>query len=177
MFYKTKVTTMRKLAIILLLALAGVFALSACGKKGNNGQQAQQAAKLTRPTDTNDKAAWQKYLVQILQSDDYMKGMTGDRPYVYYVDGGDDDASVAERGRQLDNVSDTLARGVLPGYLLAFAGPVSAKTADLIVSAFQDVKPGSLNKVIVVFIGDKADEQRVSDVVKPTGADFRFAPM
>lgn len=168
---------MRKLAIISMLALASVFALSACGKKDNDGQQTRKVTQLTRPTNVKDKAAWQKYLIQVLQSGDNMKGMTGDRPYVYYVDGGDGDSAVAERQRQLDNVSDTLARGVLPGYLLAFAGPVSSKTADLMVSAFQDIKPGSLHKVIVVFIGDKADEQRVMDVVKPTGADFRFAQM
>jgi hypothetical protein len=168
---------MRKLAIIAMLALAGVVSLTACGKKGGEAQQTQQAAKLTRPAATASKAAWQSYLVQVLQSGDNMKGMTGDRPYVYYVAGGDTDKAAAERDRQLGNVSDTIARGVLPGYLMAFAGPDSSKTADLILAAFQDAKPGSLSKVIVVFIGDKADEQRVADVVKPTGAIFRFAQM
>ena len=168
---------MRKLAIIAMLALAGALALTACGKKGDEGQQTQQAAKLTRPSDMSNKAAWQAYLVQVLQSGDNMKGMTGDRPYVYYIAPGDDDNDTAERQRQLDNVSDSLARGVLPGNLMAFAGPDSSKTADLMISAFQGSKPGSLDKVIVVFIGDQADEQRVADVIKPTGAIFRFAKM
>ncbi|MDA3915261.1 hypothetical protein [Oleiagrimonas sp.] len=168
---------MRKLVMISMLALASVFALSACGKKTNVGQQSHQAAKLTRPTNTTNKSVWQPYLIQVLQSGDTMKGMTGDRPYVYYVAGGDSDSDTAERGRQLGNVTDTLERGVLPGNLMAFAGPSSSKTADLMVSAFKDIKPGSLDKVIVVFIGDQADEQRVADVVKPTGAIFRFKQM
>ncbi len=169
---------MRKLAIIAMLALAGVLSLTACGKKGGEAQnQTQQTAKLTRPAETASKAEWQAYLGQVLQSGDYMKGMQGDQPYVYYVDAGNDDTAVAERQRQLDNVSDRIAIGVLPGYLIAFAGPSSSTTADVITQAFQDAKPGSLNKVIVVFIGDQADEQRVADVVKPTGAIFRFAKM
>ena len=93
--------------------------MTACGKKGDDAQQTQQAAKLTRPTDLNNKAAWQAYLVQVLQSGDYMKGMQGDRPYVYYVAAGDDDKSTAERDRQLSNVSNQIAVGVLPGYLMA----------------------------------------------------------
>ena len=168
---------MRKLAIIAMLALAGVFALSACGKKGGEAQQTQQTAKLTKPTNPENKPAWQAYLGQVLQDGNYMKGMTGDQPYVYYVAPGDNDKDAAERQRQLNNVSDTIARGVLPGYLMAFAGPSSTQTADLVEQAFQDAKPGSLNKVIVVFVGDKAQEDQVAKVVKPTGAIFRFAQM
>ena len=93
------------------------------------------------------------------------------------VPAGDDDASKAGYQRQLENVQDTVARGVLPGNLLAFAGPDSSKTADLIVAAFQGAKPGSFKGVIVLFIGDKADEQRVETAVNPTGATVRFVQM
>jgi hypothetical protein len=31
--------------------------------------------------------------------------------------------------------------------------------------------------VIVLFIGDKADKQRVTDALKPTGATIRFVAM
>lgn len=169
---------MRKLAIIAMLALAGVLALTACGKKGGDeAQQNAQSAKVTRPTDPNNKAAWQNYLGNILTSGKLMDGMTSDRPYVYYVSPGDSDAAQGERGRIMDQVNGALARGVQPGTLLAFVGPSSSKTADLIVQAFGEAKKGSLAKVIVVFIGDQADEQRVADVVKPTGAIYRFAKM
>jgi hypothetical protein len=70
-----------------------------------------------------------------------------------------------------------VARGVLPGNLLAFGGPSSATTADLIVAAFKDAKPGSFKDVIILFIGDQADEQRVTDALKPTGATIRFVVM
>ena len=70
-----------------------------------------------------------------------------------------------------------MARGVLPGNMLVFAGPESAKTADLIIEAFKDAKPGSFKDVIILFIGDQADEQRVTDALKPTGATIRFVVM
>jgi hypothetical protein len=74
-------------------------------------------------------------------------------------------------------VQDTVARGVLPGNLLAFGGPSSAATSEFVVDAFKNANPGSFKDVIVVFIGDKADEQKVSDAMKPTGATFRFVEM
>lgn len=170
---------MRKLASIAIFALAGVLALSACSKKGEGDQQAQQAqsqaAKLTRPTDMNDTQAWNAYLAQLLRGN--LKGMTADRPYAYLIPAGDTDAAKDARQRQLDSISDTVARGVLPGNLLGFAGPDSAKTADVIAQAFQGAKPNSFKGVIVLFIGDQADEQRVADVIKPTGATFRFVQM
>ncbi len=61
--------------------------------------------------------------------------------------------------------------------MLVFAGPDSAKTADLVTEAFKDAKPGSFKDVIVLFIGDQADQQRVDDVLKPTGATVRFVAM
>jgi hypothetical protein len=169
---------MRKLASIAILALAGVLALSACSKKGEN-QQAQQAktqaAKLTRPTTINDTQAWNAYLAQLLTAN--LKGMTADHPYPYLIPAGDTDADKSARQRQLASITDTVARGVLPGNLLAFAGPDSAKTADIVVKAFTGAKADSFKGVIILFIGDKADEQRVDDVVKPTGATFRFVQM
>jgi hypothetical protein len=31
--------------------------------------------------------------------------------------------------------------------------------------------------VVVLFVGDSADKQRVQDAIAPSGADFRFAQM
>jgi len=103
--------------------------------------------------------------------------MTASQPYAYMVTAGVTDDDKAQNDRQLQSVQDTVARGVLPGNLLAFAGPDSGKTGDLLIAAFKDAKPGSFKDVIVVFIGDKADEQRVTDALKPTGATFRFVTM
>jgi hypothetical protein len=167
---------MRKFAYLATtLALTGCLALTACNNQDNGKQATAQTQKLTRPTDPNDTKAWNSYLVQLVQSN--LQGMTASQPYPYLVPAGDDDASKASYDRQLQNVQDTVARGVLPGNLLAFAGPSSTKTADLITTAFKDAKPGSFKGVIVLFIGDQADQQRVDDAVKPTGATFRFVQM
>jgi hypothetical protein len=168
---------MRKLTLIATaLALTGCLALSACNKSDDNQQQAQQQTQqLTKPTDPNDSKAWGAYLGQIVQAN--MQGMSAPQPYAYMIPAGDDDATKDSRDRQLSNVQDTVARGVLPGNLLVFGGPDSGKTADLVTTAFKDAKPGSFKGVIVLFIGDKADEQRVEDVLKPTNATIRFVQM
>lgn len=167
---------MRKFAYLATtLALTGCLALAACSHHDNNQQAAAQAHKLTRPTNPNDTQAWNAYLVQLVQSN--LKGMSAPQPYPYLVPSGDDAASTAAYQRQLSNVEDTVERGVLPGNLLAFAGESSTKTANLITTAFADAKPGSFKGVIIVFIGDKADEQRVDAVLQPTGATIRFVQM
>ena len=103
--------------------------------------------------------------------------MTASQPYAYMVTPGVSDDDKAQNDRQLQSVQDTVARGVLPGNLLAFAGQDSSKTADLVTAAFKDAKAGSFKGVIVLFIGDKAEEQRVTDTLKPTGATVRFVAM
>ncbi|HWX66884.1 MAG TPA: hypothetical protein VNZ27_10720 [Rhodanobacter sp.] len=167
---------MRKFALIVAVALTATLALSACGKHEDDQQASQQQVQQApKPTDPNDSKAWNSYLGQIVQKN--MQGMSANQPYAYMVSAGTTDETKAQNDRQLQSVQDTVARGVLPGNLLAFGGPVSATTADLIVAAFKDAKPGAFKDVIVLFIGDKADEQRVDDVLKPTGATVRFVAM
>ena len=169
---------MRKLTLIATaLALTGCLALSACNNTQGADQQqaAQQTQKLTKPTDPNDSKAWGAYLGQIVQAN--MQGMSASQPYAYMVPAGDSDDVKDSRDRQLSNVQDTVARGVLPGNMLVFGGPDSGKTADLVTTAFKDAKPGSFKGVIVLFIGDKADEQRVDAVLQPTNATIRFVAM
>jgi hypothetical protein len=165
---------MRKFLIAATFALAASLALSACNKQEDNQQATQQAAA-TKPTDPNDGQAWNAYLGQIVQNN--MQGMTAERPYAYMVPAGDDDEAKAKYDRQLQNVQDTVARGVLPGNMLAFAGPNSARTADFVIAAFEGAKPGSFKDVIVLFIGDQADKDRVDAALQPTGATVRFVAM
>lgn len=166
---------MRKFVLVAAIALTATLTLSACNKKEGEDQSAQQVQQAPKPTDVNDSKAWNAYLGQIVQKN--MQGMSANQPYAYMVTAASTDEQKAQNGRQLESVQDTVARGVLPGNLLAFGGPVSATTADLIVAAFKDAKPGSFKDVIVLFIGDQADEQRVTDVLKPTGATIRFVAM
>jgi hypothetical protein len=167
---------MRKLTLIATaLALTGCLALSACNNNGGNQQQAQQVQQVTKPSDPTDGKAWGAYLGQIVQKN--MQGMTANQPFAFMVPPGDDDASNDSRDRQLSNVQDDVARGVLPGNLLAFGGPNSGKTADFVIAAFKDAKAGSFKGVIVLVIGDQTDEQRVEDALKPTGATIRYVTM
>jgi len=166
---------MRKFALIAAVALTAALTLSACGKQGDDQQAAPQVQQVTKPTSPTDSKGWNAYLGQLVQNN--MQGMTASQPYAYMVTAGVTDDDKAQNDRQLQSVQDTVARGVLPGNLLAFAGPDSGKTGDLLIAAFKDAKPGSFKDVIVVFIGDKADEQRVTDALKPTGATFRFVTM
>jgi uncharacterized protein YceK len=172
-----KVIIMRKFALVALLALTGAVVLSGCSKSEDDQQasQQQQVQKVAKPTDPNDSKAWNTYLGQIVTQN--MQGMTADRPYPYLVNAGDTDDAKASRDRQLQNVQDVIARGVLPGNMLVFAGPESGKTADLIQAAFKDAKPGSFKDVIILFIGDQADQQRVTETLQPTGAQVRFVAM
>ncbi|HEX7817120.1 hypothetical protein [Dyella sp.] len=168
---------MRKFVLAAILALTGAVVLTGCNKQGDDQQAAAQpqAQKVTKPTDPNDSAAWNAYLGQIVTQN--MQGMTADRPYAYLVNAGDSDEDKAKRDRQLQAIQDVIARGVLPGNMVVFAGPDSTKTADLVVEAFKTAKPGSFKDVIVLFIGDKADQQRVTDVLQPTAAQIRFVQM
>lgn len=167
---------MRKYALVALLSLAGMLTLAACSNQsGSEPQEQAQAQQVTRPTDPSDSAAWGKYLEQVLGQ--HMQGMTADRPFPYMVPAGASSAAQAQRARQLDSVTGVVLRGVTPGNLLAFGGPSSKDTADLMAAAFKDAQPGSMKGVIVLFIGDQADKDRVAAVVKPTGATFRFAQM
>ena len=76
--------------------------------------------------------------------------------------------------RQLDNVAGAVARGVLPGNMLAFGSPESSRMADLIVEAFNGVQAGSMKDVRVLFIGNATDLERVKAAVEPSGASVAF---
>ncbi len=106
-----------------------------------------------------------------------IQGMTANRPYAYLVPAGNAGSIISQRQRQLDSVTGVVLRGVTPGNLLAFGGPSSTATANLMISAFKQAQPGSMKGVIVLFIGDKADKARVAAVVKPTDATYRFVQM
>ncbi|HWU78182.1 MAG TPA: hypothetical protein VN043_16910 [Rhodanobacter sp.] len=166
---------MRKFVLIAALALTACLTLSACSKHEDEQQASTQAQQAPKPTDPADSKGWNAYLGQLVQNN--LQGMKANQPYAYMVTAGTTDDSKAQNARQLQSVQDTVARGVLPGNLLAFGGPVSATTADFVITAFKGANPGSFKDVIVVFIGDKADEQRVADALKPTGATFRFVEM
>jgi hypothetical protein len=167
---------------ILFLALASVLMLAACGpsdedkaKAAADAAAAEAAKPVPLPAAGADDAAWQKYLVSVVTRN--MQGVKTNHPFMYYVPAGDSQEAQDARKSQLDNVGTTVARGVLPGNMLAFGGPDSKLTADLIVDAFANANDGSFKSVVVLFAGAAADQQRVQDAIAKSGAELRFVEM
>ena len=158
--------TVRLASILAALSVLLVFA-------GCKKQEAAPvvAAPLHAPSSQTDDTGWKAYFQDVI--DRNSQGVT-DRSNAYYLPapgGADYDGKYQ---RQLQGVSDSVARGVLPGNLLAFMSPDSTKMADLVVSAFKNPSPGSMKGVIVLFIGKKADDDRVKAAVTPMGVTYRF---
>ena len=167
---------------ILAFAAASVMLLTACGpndeekaKIAEAAAAAEAAKPVPMPTDPANKAAWQGYLVKTVMQ--HMEGVKTNHPYMYYVPGGSGADQEGTRKDQLDNVSTTVQRGVLPGNMMAFGGPDSKLTADLITAAFKDAGDGTLKGVVVLFVGAPADSERVKDAIGKSGAEFRFVEM
>ncbi len=170
---------MSKTIRFVMLAAVSAIVLCACGQSEQAKQKAADAAAAAEaakpvplPGPNASDTDWRQYLVKVVQRN--MKGVKTSRPFMYYVPAGDSDDIKAKRARQLESVSDAVARGVLPGNMMAFGGPDSTTTADLVVAAFKDAAPGSFKDVVVLFIGAAADEDRVKQAVSPSGAEFRF---
>jgi hypothetical protein len=165
---------MRKILTMIAFVCVATFALSACDQSEKPKQEAaeQKPVVLPAPTNATDKNAWKQYLVSVVTAN--MEGVKSNHPYMYFVPGGDDDAAKADRNNQLENVKIIVARGVLPGNMLAFGGPASSTTAQLIVDAFKDVQAGSFKDVVVLFVGAPADADTVKQALASSAAIVRF---
>ncbi len=181
---------MNKYTFRLIIASLAALLLSACGQSAEDKEKAAEAAAqqakilaeqaaLVLPRDATDKAAWQKYLVA--QVTRFMREnptlVKTNHPYMYYVPTGDGADQQNSRKDQLENVKTTVGRGVLPGNLMAYGGPDSSLTADLIVEAFKEAGEGTLKGVVVLFVGAKADFDRVKEAVAKSGADYHYAEL
>ena len=174
----------------LILAASTALVLVACGPSEEEKQKTADAAALAAkiaaeqvalklPTDATDKASWQKYLVAqvtrfVRENPTLVKTS---HPYMYYVPTGDGADQQTDRGNQLDNVKTTVSRGVLPGNLMAFGGPESKFTSDLIVDAFKEAPDGGLKGVVILFVGAQADSDKVKDAVTKSGSDYHFVEL
>ena len=165
---------MRKIPAIIFIACAATFALSACNQQdASKDQQAEQKPQVApMPANASDKTAWKQYLVSVVTAN--MQGVKTNHPYMYFVPAGDDDATKSDRQNQIDNVKNVVARGVLPGNMMAFGGPDSKTTADLIVESFKDVQAGSFKDVVVLFIGAPGDLDAIKQALASSGAEVRF---
>ncbi len=156
-----------KSMIGLMLAASLVLPFAACKK--------EEAAKVEKapvavPT-SDDKAAWDPYLQD--QVPRHMEGITN-QPYVYRVPAEVNAADPEAYDRLLDKAKMDVARGIVKGNLLAYAGLDPAKTADFVVAAFDGVTPNTMKGVRVVYIGNAANSDRVKTAVEPAGVEYVF---
>lgn len=164
----------KKSLAIILAACAMTFALSACDKQKAAETVVEEKAEVVPvPAPGSDTTAWKKYLAAVVMLN--MEGVKSNRPYMYFVPAGAE--AELERSNQLDNVKTAVARGVLPGNMLAFGGPDSKITADLIGDAFHEAPAGSFKDVVVLFVGAQEDTDRVKESLAAAGASYRFAEM
>ncbi len=161
-------------ALIPAALLVSAALLAGCKKEEAPVEAAP--AVLTAPTTTDD-AAWKDYLGRVVGQN--QAGVT-DRTFPYYLPMNSDQVTESDAdgrsmyARQLDNVTAAVQRTVLPGNMLAFGSPDSAKMADLIVSAFTGAQPDALKGSQVLFIGKAEDNDRVKTAVEAAGARYIF---
>ncbi len=156
-----------------LAVLLALVALTGCKKEE---PPAQVEAVLVAPTNADDNA-WKEYLGRVVGRN--LGGVT-DRNFSYYLPANSsapaegDQEGITQYDRQLENVTTVVLRTVLPGNMLSFGSPDSAKMADMIVTAFTDADPNALKGSQVLFIGDQADSDRVKTAVEAAGAKYIF---
>ena len=161
-----KTTTRLMLTAVLALPL-----LAACNKE-EAAPTATVAAPLTAPT-TADDAAWRAYVSDVVTRN--MEGISN-QPYVYYLPAptGDENADAGNYERLLDKAKTDVQRGIVRGNMLAYASSDSTKMGDIVTTSFAEVAPDTMKGVRVVFIGNAADQARVTEAVTPAGVDFVF---
>ncbi|GAB6197101.1 hypothetical protein [Lysobacter xanthus] len=154
---------------LMLLAALALPVLAACKKEEAPVAKVEKAA-VAKPANTTDENAWNAYISD--QVTRHVDGATSTIAYTLPLPGSEDfDGSFQ---RAVDKAKEDVARGGVEGTLMAFGSASSAKTADMIIGAFQGVGTDTMKGVRVLFIGDAADRDRAEAAVKPSGAKFEF---
>jgi hypothetical protein len=157
--------------IVRLLLIAAITLPFAACKKEADAPKVEKAP-LTAPTN-EDSAAWKAYVVDVVGRN--MEGVTS-QPFLYLLPAESSADFQGSYDRLLDKAKSDISRGILAGNLLAYssASLSSAKAADMVVAAFEGVKPGKLKGVKLLFIGKPEDSERVKAAVAPSGVNYVF---
>lgn len=166
-------------SLITLMSIAFAISLSAC----QSPEQGDDAPKVVAPQvvlvapKSSDDKAWKEYLQQVVKQN--MAGVT-DRVFPYYLPANStvptpgDAENRSQYDRQLENVGTVLARTVLPGNMLVFGSPDSAKMGDLVIASFAGGSADALRGSQVLFIGAQPDSVRVRVAAEAVGAKYIF---
>ena len=153
---------------LMLIACLVLPLLAACKKE--EAPQEAVAAPLTAPT-TQDENAWSAYLVDVVKRN--MDGINS-TPYLYTLPASTAADFQGSYDRQLEKAQGDVGRGIIEGNMLLFASPSSAKAAELAVTGFSQVQPGTMKGVKVVFIGKPEDGEKVKAAAEPAGVKYVF---
>ena len=158
--------------IVRLLLIAALTVPFAACKKEDDAPKAAEKAALTAPTN-EDSAAWKAYVIDVVGRN--MEGVTN-QPFLDLLPAESSADFQGSYDRLLDKAKSDISRGILAGNLLAYssASLSSAKSADMVVAAFDGIKPGKLKGVKLLFIGKPEDSDRVEAAVAPSGVNYVF---
>ncbi|MBN8211601.1 MAG: hypothetical protein J0M09_01625 [Xanthomonadales bacterium] len=158
--------------IVRLLLIAALTVPFAACKKEDDAPKVAEKAPLTAPTN-EDSAAWKAYVIDVVGRN--MEGVTN-QPFLYLLPAESSEDFQGSYDRLLDKAKSDISRGILGGNLLAYssASLSSAKAADMVVAAFDGVKPDKLKGVKLLFIGKPEDSERVKAAVAPSGVNYVF---
>jgi hypothetical protein len=152
-------------------ALAASKASGQAATSGSVVMVGEMPVEIAKPSNPADANGWSAYLRVITQQNS--QGLTQASSYLYFVPLEGENA----RARQIEELRDLAHRRIRPGNLVAFAGPDSVLTADVLVEAFRGEAANWAQGATVLFIGAPGDKQRVFDALKASGAALRFADM
>ena len=158
---------MKNLFRLMLIACL-VLPFAACKKA--EAPKAEKPA-VAMPTDPANKQGWQDYMGDVINRN--MQGVNN-QLFAYLLPSEDAPDFQDQYDRLLDKAKSDVARGIIAGNLLAYGGPSSGKTADMVVASFKAVQPGTMKGVKVLFIGSAADNDRVKAAVEPAGVTYVF---
>lgn len=162
---------MSRLVIAILLSTAFLFTGCKQEAEADKSKKDMPVAVLTAPADATDDRAWQIYAGEVVKRN--MDGIS-ERTFNYYLPASSTADFEGLYQRQLEAVQGVVIRTVLPGNMLTFVSPESAKMADLIVAAFTNAGTDSMKGVRILFIGKAEDRDRVAEALKNSNADFVF---
>ncbi|MBK8069555.1 MAG: hypothetical protein IPK27_18610 [Rhodanobacteraceae bacterium] len=154
----------RRLIASIALACA-LIGLAACEQAPPPPDPAASA-----PTNPADAVAWKTYVSAVVKK--IVPADQSKRIFATFVEYGSDEAKTA---RHVENIKNFVGRGIAEGTLILFASPDSPLMATIVEQAFANPpKPDMLKSINVIFIGQKAEEERVKAAVGAWGASFTF---
>lgn len=153
----------RRLIASVALACA-LFALGACQEAAPPPDPAK-----TVPVNPGDSAAWKAYVSAVSKT--YVPADQSSRIFATFVEFNQDEEKT---GRTIENIKNFISRGIAEGTTILFASPNSPLMAEIVEKAFAEPRANLLKGIRVIFIGQKAEEERVRTAVTAWGASFVF---